>query len=326
MRWLLLGLVLAVVGSPRVGRAQSEGGALVEARRLKAELRYEAARVALDRALRGGTSGPDAVAEIYQLLGEVTAGLGDPTAAEAYFARLLTLRPDFGLAPGASPKLTGPLEAARARAGALVLAHRIDQHRVSLVVTRDRLGMVAGARARYVRQGAEPQVVEARGRGVIELALAGRGRVRVELAAIDEYGNALHIAGELTAGPPPSRSPSRSLLGRWQLWGGIGVALAATGTGFGLAARGAERDLAALNERARQERFVIDFSEAESIRSRAKRYALVSNVAFAGTAAVGVTAAVLLVRELRAPSEEQRLTISPAWRSGAIGVAVGGVF
>lgn len=326
VRWLLLGLMLAVASSPRLARAQPESGTLAEARRLKAELRYEAARAELDRALRRGASGPAAVAEIYQLLGEVTAGLGDPTAAEAYFARLLALRPEFGLAPGASPKLTAPLEAARARASSMVLAHRIDERRVTLVVTRDPLGMIAGARARYLRPGAEPQVVEARGRGAIELVLAGRGRVRVELAAIDEYGNELHVARGLTAGPPPSRSSARSILGRWQLWGGMGIALAATGTGFGLAARGAERDLADLNAGARDEAFEHDFGEAESIRVRAERYALVSNLAFAGTAAVGVAAAVLLVRELRAPSEEQRLTISPAWRSGAIGVAVGGVF
>lgn len=323
VRALLVGLVVMVAWAPGAAQAQSR---LADGRRLKSELRYEAARAALEGALREGSHGPAEVAEIYLMLGEVTAGLGERMAAEAYFARLIALRPGFSLPPGASPKLTAPLRAARARVAGrgLSISHRIDEHRVTLVVGSDPLGMVAGARARYVREGAAPSVVEARGRGSIELTLPGRGPVRVELAAIDEHGNELAIAGGLSAGRPPP--PSRSLLSRWQLWGGIGVALAATGTGFGLAARAAERDLAALNERARQERFEIDFSEAETLRTRAERYALVSNAAFAGTAAVGVAAAVLLVRELRAPAEDRRLTISPAWRSGALGVAVGGAF
>jgi hypothetical protein len=321
----LSAIVVAVSCLTGAARAQS-ADPLEDGRRLKAELRYDEARAAVERVLRSGVGGPQQLAETYRLLGELAAGMDERVAAEAYFARLLSLQPEATLGSGASPKLTVPFDAARARLGqgGLVVSHRLDAHRASLVVERDPLDLVAGARARY-RRGMRPvEQVEARGRGTIELSFAGTGPVQVELAAIDEFGNELVVFANLEAGQVARRS--RSLIGRWQLWAGIGVALGATGAGFGLAARSAESDLAALNERARNEPFAIDFGEAETLRDRAGRRALIANLCFAGTAAVGVAAAVLLVRELRAPGEGDRLSVGPALGPDSIGVAVGGAF
>ncbi len=329
-----LAAAIASLGGPRA--ALADDARLAEARAHKQALRYQEAREVLLAALAEGTRGPSELIEIYAMLGEVTAGIDAPDEARDHFARLLCLSPEFRLPAGASPKIAEPFASARAlieRTGPLAIrAVTTGEASIALAVESDPLGMVAGARAHDVaRSGAV--AVEARGTGRIELRFPRGEPVQIALAAIDQHGNELAVLGSGTAplvvgGRPRGdgiargdrRHPARPWLGRWYVWAGASVALAGAGVGFGLAARDAESDLDALNRSTRDRPFELDFADAEELRDRGERWALLSNVGFALSGAAALAAATLFVVGL--DDDDTQPLVTPHVGDGARGVIV----
>ena len=317
-------------GSPPAARAG--GGAtrcLAEARRGIAALRYAEARIDLARALAAGDSDPDQLAEIYRLSGEVAAGLGDGAAAEEAFRHLLVLRPGFDLPAGTSPKLTGPLAAARTfvrEHGALAVHREVHPGEVVLIVDADPLAMVGGARVRIL--GAGPaQRIEARGTGRIPIELPGPAPARVVLAAIDARGNQVAVVGSdahpLEVPPAPGAglrargvgpAPDHAFYARFGPWAVATVVAGAAGDRVrARASAAAERDLADLNRQQRREPVHLRLRPGPGDRERGHRFALLTNVSFGVAAAAGAVAIGLLVRDrLRRP---RRRRTAPGRRS-----------
>ena len=167
---------------------------LDKARTELGELRYDDALATADRALAAGTSGPAATAQIYLLLGEVQASLGQRGDAERAFQRALAIDPELQLRRGVSPKIARPFRAARrARRGdrSLELAHRIvaiDPPTVAVLVQSDPLGMVVGARVVYWPERGPARSVSGRGKVRIDLVLP-RSATRFTVAGVDQHGN-----------------------------------------------------------------------------------------------------------------------------------------
>ncbi len=175
--------------------AQSDQASLLDKARTElGELRYDDALATADKALAAGTSGPAATAQIYLLLGEVQASLGQRGDAERAFQRALAIDPDLQLRRGVSPKIARPFRRARrARRGdrSLELAHRIvaiDPPTVAVLVQSDPLGMVVGARVVYWPERGPGRSVSGRGKVRIDLVLP-RSAVRFTVAGVDQHGN-----------------------------------------------------------------------------------------------------------------------------------------
>ncbi|HKE20011.1 MAG TPA: tetratricopeptide repeat protein [Kofleriaceae bacterium] len=210
-------LLLTLGWGARGAAAQAADAAgLDEARRELGELRYEQALATLDRALEAGTSGPAATAQIYLLLGEVRASVGQRGEAERAFQMALSIDPDLELRKGVSPKIGRPFHRAqRARRGdrPIAIAHRVvaqDPPTVAVLVQSDPLGMVAGARIIYWSKDGAARSVAGAGKDRIEIALP-RGASRFTVAGIDAHGNRVAELGSddqpLTLGTGNSARP-----------------------------------------------------------------------------------------------------------------------
>src|SRR5215216_4724899 len=87
-----LAVLLALVAGAATAAAQKKGPT-DRARSEIGELRYEDAQKTIEKAIRSGTNGPADMTELYLLLGEVKASLGDDDAAEDAFKRALAIDP-----------------------------------------------------------------------------------------------------------------------------------------------------------------------------------------------------------------------------------------
>ncbi|HJZ85977.1 MAG TPA: hypothetical protein VKN99_12445 [Polyangia bacterium] len=335
---LALALLQPTAQNPYLARARGE----IE------RLRYDRARESLDAALQFGGNGPADVAEIYRLLGQVAATLGQREAAEGFFRHLLVLDPEAQLGAGVSPKIQAPFDAARAYTaehGALRVRHQVHAGAtpsIVLEVTADPLAMVAGARATYRTRSGSEQSIEGRGQARVELVLPGGPRIEVTLAALDAFGNRLLeiggagapivIEGGAEALPPaaarahvdealPVRQPFYK---RYWFWGGLAVGAAAFGTAFGLLEKGAEDDLKKLNADSMNH----DFREARAIEDRGRRDALLADIGFGVGGACAVVAVVMAVRSAGGPprSERAQTVVIPAPTASGAGLLVQGRF
>lgn len=300
----LVGAACVVIVATADARADSSQVTtlLVQARADKEALRYQEARATLKRALHAGGATPAQLAAIYQLSGEISAGLDDTAAALTAFQHLLQIAPDTRLDDGVSPKIRAPFDRARTstrRHGSLVLRYRRQPGRVVLLVDNDPLQLVDALVLRPASGGAGRTV---RGTGRIE-ATSSAGLV--VLAAIDRYGNELRVFGS-RAVPIDLRAVTleRPLYARWYAWGLVSVSFAAAATAFGLAARSAEDELDALNRMSAMDPFTRPFSEAAAIESKARRRALLANIGVVAAAFSGVISVVLAVRG-------QRVSVTP---------------
>jgi hypothetical protein len=290
---LLLTLSSAHAGD--LGRAQLERG-----RAEIQQLHFDRALEALDAALRAGDSPPAQLTQIHRLLGEVSASLGLTDAAVEHFEHWLALEPSGALPDGASPKLAQPLaDARRALAGRQPLrVHPLvseTPRTITLVVDSDPLSMIAGARATVLRADASlgPSILEHTGDGGLTIPLPP-GRLQVELAALDRYGNRLADLGVDRPILVDARPPRRMFLTRWFTWGALALSAAAIGTGFGAAAASAQSDL----DQATRQMPPPDFRDVRAIESSARADALGCNVSFALAGAFAITSVVLLAIEL----------------------------
>jgi hypothetical protein len=297
-------VLLALAGVPL------EGGNvhLARARAEVDRLQYAAARTSLERALKAGGSTPAETREILLLSAEVAATLGDHSAAERAYRQLLALDPRAQLPPGTSPKLVRPFAAARAamrgRGGLVVRQEHAGGARptVTLVVTRDPLRQVAGARLRCRTESGTTSVRTATGTRRITLPVPHAGRVEVVLSALDRHGNRLvDLAPVEVTGPVADAGPAGAGLGapgdathsrgppagplfpRWILWTAAATTLfVASGITFGVLADDTQNEIIRMQDSSRGHYY----SDLLAARRRGDWEAIVTNVSF-GVAAAG---------------------------------------
>lgn len=319
--------------SPDLLRARSEMDAL----------RYDAAREALDTALRSGRNSHEQLVDILRLSAEVSATLGKPDQAQTFFAQWLVLEPDAELPPGVSPKISGPFAAARSmlkKKPRMNVRHEVVSDAapmVTVIVEADPLQMIVGARAVCRTSDGEEQVISGTGSERIEMALPAGKRLEVALAAVDRYGNravefstsARPILIEPPPGmegkrpiptvlktPPPDEyeKASKPFYARWYLWGGLAVVAGATGLYFGLQAKSDKDELNDINANSEMH----TFDEAQEVEDRGRRNALIANVGFAAAGAFGLVAAILGIYDLTQTQEDVAISLTPQGGSAII--------
>lgn len=311
-------LVAAFLGAGAAAAAPNPH--LTAAREAKSTLAYDQALVLAGEALRTGENDPETLIAIYRLAGEVAAGLDRRAEAEAWFRRLLALEPAAELPAGTSPKITAPFTDARGfiqRSGPLAVRAEPATSGVILVVERDPLEMVAGARVLYQSSAGTLGVIEGRGGARIAVELP-RGTFAHHLAAIDEHGNELvrielDLRGQFVTTGPGDRAGRR-----WPLAAAFTAITLGAGVYFGLDTRDAEDDLAALNQRSKTED--IDAAEAHELVVRGRRSAALANLGFA---AAGVGAAItgwLIYRRLAA--DDRPVEVAPVVAPDTAGLTV----
>ncbi len=188
-------LLLALVAAAATASAQKKGPT-DRARSEIGELRYEEAQKTIEKAIKSGTNGPAEMAELYLLLGEVKASLGDDEAAEDAFKRALAIDPAAELREGLSPKIKEPFGKARkAMKGKkpLALQHRIlkqDPPTIAVLVQSDPFGMIIGGRLIYKNADGAERSVAGMGKDRIDLKLP-KGTQKFTVAGIDDRGNRL---------------------------------------------------------------------------------------------------------------------------------------
>jgi tetratricopeptide (TPR) repeat protein len=169
------------------------------------ELRYSVAIELLDRVLQDPDLSRKERVEAYRLLGIAYAAKGKPDSAEAAFAALLELEPDFVLDPLLSPKILAIFEQAQARS-----AKRPKLEEVSAVPRERRLTITARLEdpservqdillfSRFGDREYEPQRMERaadRAEAVLTLPMLDRLRVEYYLEARDVRGDVVARAG-----------------------------------------------------------------------------------------------------------------------------------
>ncbi|HEY8144373.1 MAG TPA: tetratricopeptide repeat protein [Kofleriaceae bacterium] len=196
-------LALAASASPALAQKKSGGSpraTLERARTEIGELRYEDAQKTVEKAIRSGTNGPADMAELYLLLGEVKASLGDDEAAQNAFKSALSIDPAAELRDGLSPKIREPFgKAKKSMKGKkpLAIQHRIlkpDPPTIAVLVQSDPFGMIIGGRLIYKNADGAERSIAGMGKERVDLKLP-RGTSKFMVAGIDEHGNRLILLG-----------------------------------------------------------------------------------------------------------------------------------
>lgn len=194
-------VALATGAAPAAAQKKAGGkGSLERARGEIGELRYEDAQKTVEKAIRSGTNGPEEMVELYLLLGEVKASLGDDDAAQSAFKNALVIDASAELREGLSPKIKEPFGKARKAMKSkkpLALQHRIlkqDPPTIAVLVESDPFGMVIGGRLIYRNASGAERSVAGMGKQRIDLKLP-KGTSKFRVAGIDEHGNRLVVLG-----------------------------------------------------------------------------------------------------------------------------------
>ncbi len=351
-RALGLALVIAVIvlgdASANARKPRDRSVDLDAAQRALDNLRYEEARPLLERAWHSGQNGPQALALLFRLQGEVAATLGDEPAARRAYARWLALEPSARLDEGTSPKLATAFEAARRQLEGAALRVDVavarDGAAVVLVVVSDPLAMIAGARASYRSQAGVQGVVEGKGDLRIELPLPTAGDFRVVVAAVDGFGNRL-IDHEIVVdapqpakpgrtapaasrsvpvptpvpppapvpAPPPRRAPAPPIYASPWLWSSVSAGFVIAGGVFAWRASDAQSQLDDLNANSAQH----SFAEARLVEDRLGTNAMAANLGFAAAGACAVVALVLALESPHSPASAH-LSLRPALGGGRV--------
>ncbi|MBL9017316.1 MAG: hypothetical protein JNL83_24220 [Myxococcales bacterium] len=283
---------------------------LADARAAEAALDYEKALALVERLISTGAAVyPAAFVELELTAGRLSAGLDRVQQAEDHYARALAIDPAATLPAGTSPKLTAPLDAARARTTPLKLSVIAVDGAVSFLVDADALGLVRGI-ALTINQpdGTGRTLVE---RGATRLAVP-KDATAVEVAAIDAHGNTVWkgVPPEPRIMPPPivTRAERPGVATRWSTWA------IATGVVLGAGAFSAWRFNVAQNEwnTLRDEPDMHDFSELTAVEHRGRRWGLAANIAFGVATAAGIATVVLYYRQ----RSGSRVIVSPTGVGG----------
>jgi tetratricopeptide (TPR) repeat protein len=336
-RLTVLGFVvtLAALVSPAAADANRD---LERAKELLADLYFEEAEKAFTRALERGGNGPAEVAEIYLGLGEISASSGDTEAAVEHFRRALAINPGLELAEGTSPKVEQPFEKARESLGdgeglrGVLVVDENDVVRVGLRIDADPLQMIALADVTYELPDGKSSEAQVKIRGEVTAIPLPADATGVEVTLLDRHGNQLAELGRtevptgrpralVPSGPGPAPAPDRgeasgSVLTSPLLWGGLAVAFAGAGAGFGLYSRAAQSDLEELKERSSE----VEFSEAQALEDQARQRALIANIAFGAAGAAAIATVVFLLTGDDEP-DEAGARLSPALGPDRVGIA-----
>jgi hypothetical protein len=338
VRWGLAALaVLALVGTAR-------GDNLADARKAVDASDYDAARVAIDKALADGTHGRDELADLYRMKGIVDAAEGNTAAATTAFGKWLALDPKASLPPGTSPKITQPFDAAKDQAKGrqpvkVKTETTAEPPTVKLEIVSDPFLMISKVRVHVRADGGKETTIE--GKKQVSIALPKGNRLDLYVEALDDSGNRVAVVGSsdvpivitggheevvvvrhddkgkaLPPGPPPATHP-RPLYLRWWMWTGAAVAVGAGGAYFGFGARSETDKLNQLNANSSDH----SFDEAKAVESDARRDVLLFNIGMSVAGAFAIGAAILYVTE---PHAETHVAAVPT--SGGAAVLVGGHF
>lgn len=210
-------------------------------------LDFENARAAYERALSVRLASPDEVAEAYLGVGLCDATLGDDVKAKQSFLKALAVKPDSKL-EGAdiSPRQRAPFDAARAEARgrpAIRVEHVAPPSwppgavvTLRVGVESDWLGLVAGARAAFRREGqTEWEEVAVTGAPPFAVLLPpmGAGVVEYWVQAIDGRGSPIAqwrsaaSAMRMKVAEPGSADDATPLYKRPWVWAVVGGVVAA---------------------------------------------------------------------------------------------------
>ena len=326
MTLLRVTALAAVVLAPAVALANPH---LERAKTALDDLQFEEAYDALDEALRAGDSEVEQTLEIYQLLGEVAAALGQEDEAVDAFELLLTLAPKHRLRDGVSPKIREPFDQARSRVDgreSLRLSCEVtskDPMTLVVVVRSNPLDLATGALV--VDGGGDNRAPLVAGSASITLAIGGRAS-RVGLT--DESGNQIAIMKAsqcaddvevVLTDPTPSPKPADddgSILGHWALWGGVAIACGAAGTYFGLQAQSDVDELNVIYANSGD----YEYSEAMDKEDSARRNALFANIGFVAAGGAAIAAGVLLLRSGDDNPAKDEMVVAPTATPDGVGV------
>jgi len=317
---------------------------------------YLGARTAIAAAQLAGDHSPEDTAEMYRLSGVVEAALGNAQAATEAFTRLLALEPKAKLAPGTSPKITRPFEAARSYFAThapleLKIETAAKPPAITLIVVSDPVHLVARARVVFSVDRGFERTKDATAAQRTAIALPPGNRIDARVIALDANGNRLVeigsrevpivIIGEpapVVAGakpapvatPPPAPRPAprvelaprhlprRPIYLRWWPYAAATGAFAGATAYFWWSAYSDARDL---------QRLSLDHAagspEFRRLQDRGERATLITNIGFGATAACALAAGVLYLTRPRARTEA-RITAVPVHAGGAL--VLGGTF
>lgn len=299
-----------------VGVAQAENPSLAKARDAIDGVRYDDAKSALDLAAASGTLEAKETAEVYRLLGNTLAVMGQAAAAENAYGHYLALDPQAELPTTAPAKQQRPFQAARGYItanGPLEVAAVRNGATIEVTIKRNPYGFARSAGL----AAAKPSVIDGApvvlpadpNTPALVIVRDGPGNALLEIEV--PVGRAAPSQSQPPAAPQPSADTSSPPLYRnWIVWALPAVALGAVGTYFVFDARDAQDDLTTIAG-THGEFFASEFAEAESRRNRSR---LVAGVLLGGATACAVTAVVMLA------TTPERTVIAPTANANGAGV------
>ncbi len=328
MTLLRVATIAAVALAPAVALANPQ---LERARAALDDLQFEDAYDALDEALRAGDSDLEQTVEIYRLLGEVAAALGQQDEAADAFEILLTLDPEQQLPEGVSPKISEPFENALSRVDGrdpLRFSCEItsnDPMTVQVIVDSNPLDLAVGG---FVVDGGgesrEPLVAGSAsitlevGERPIQVGLADESGNRIAAVPASECEDETEVVLTDLAPPVEPKDDGGSILGHWALWGGVAVAFGAAGTYFGLQATSDVDELNDIYANSAE----YEYSEAVEMEDSARRNALFANIGYAAAGGAAIVAGVLLLRRGSDEPAAREVVVAPTATPHGMGVTI----
>lgn len=338
-------VLAALLGLAPLSAEAGPNQPLERARHELEELRYGDALKSLERALRVGNSSPGQLVEIYRLLGEVRASLGQPARAIGAFERALAIDPDVSIDRGVSPRIRKPFVEAKERAaekGPIQISHELreEPRMVVLQVESDPHDMTAGGRAIFWTESDRSVEVIGKGSSEIELVVPD-GAVSFAGAIVDEFDNRLAEIGrpsdrvplvetkdqvvededgdgdEDGAGEGPGGGTP--IYEEWWAWGGLAAGFAGAAAAFGVSAQGSVDDI---QERV-DESQSFEFAEVKRLEDRARERALLSNIGWGLAGACAAAAVYFFVTEDEGdggPEEPPEAAVTPSVSGDSVGV------
>src|SRR4051812_15792387 len=131
--------------------------------RLEANLEYDKALPIVEHVIAEGRADRDRLIGLHMMAGRLAAGLDRADVAEDHFARALALDPARTLPEGTSPKLTAPLEAARAHTKPLRVSGKLVDGHLQLSIDEDDLHLVARQETIVTRKGEDARAYDDHG-------------------------------------------------------------------------------------------------------------------------------------------------------------------
>ena len=331
-RAAIAAVVLAVSTAPAAANPDFDRG-----KELLENLEYRAAAEAFEKALAAGGNDAATAAAIHLHLGEIAAATGDTGEAVDHFKRALSIDLTLKLPKGTSPKVGKPF--ADARRGiddpisAKIAVDSGETVAAMLEISGDSLKMITTASVTYIA-GDERTSADLKVRGARTPIPLPAGATGLEIALLDRHGNRLvslepvsleketESTGETTEpvitepAARVSEKASRPLLTRWYLYGGLAVAAAGAGVGFGLASRSAINELDEL----KMNSMMVEGSEALAVEDKARKRALYANISFAAAGAFAIAGAVFFFTGGDDEPSEPAVSLTPAVGPERIGV------